>query len=145
MSLRHLLPLAALWAAGSALALDFRGVVEASVLYDAPSQQATPLFAIARGTPVEAVVMLDAWVKIRDPRGNLAWIEKRQLGERRNVMVVENRAAILAQPDDKAATAFQADRDVLLELVEQAPAGWIKVRHRDGAQGYLKAAQVWGL
>ena len=145
MSFRRLLPLAALLAAGAAQALDFRGVVEAAVLYDAPSQQATPLFAIARGTPVEAVVMLDAWVKIRDGRGNLAWIEKRQLGERRNVMVNENRATILTQPDDKAGTAFQADRDVLLEVIETAPAGWVKVRHRDGVQGFLKAGQVWGL
>lgn len=131
--------------AGTAQALDFRSVVEPALLFDAPSQQASPVFAIARGTPVEAVVVLDVWVKVRDVKGNLAWIEKRMLGDRRNVMVVDARASVLAQPDDKAATVFQADRDVLLELIETAPTGWVKVRHRDGAQGYLKATQVWGL
>ena len=145
MKLWRLSLLAALLLAGTAQALDFRSVVEPALLYDAPSQQATPIFAIARGTPVEAVVVLDAWVKVRDAKGNLAWIEKRMLGERRNLMVAENRASILAQPDDKAAIVFQADRDVLLELIEAAPVGWVKVRHRDGPQGYLKAAQVWGL
>jgi SH3-like domain-containing protein len=130
---------------GVAGALDFRSVVEPALLYDAPSQQASPLFAIARGTPVEAVVVLDAWVKVRDAKGGLAWIEKRLLTDRRNVMVRDGRVAILSQPDEKSTVVFEADRDVLLELVESAPAGWVKVRHRDGQQGFVKAGQVWGL
>jgi len=142
---RGLLLFAALLAVDMAQALDFRSVVEPALLYDAPSQQASPVFAIARGTPVEAVVILDAWVKVRDAKGNLAWIEKRLLGDKRTVMVAEGRVSVLAQPDEKAATVFQADRDVLVEAVEAAPVGWVKVRHRDGQQGYLKAAQVWGL
>ncbi len=145
MIARGLLLFAALLAVDMAQALDFRSVVEPALLYDAPSQQASPVFAIARGTPVEAVVILDAWVKVRDAKGNLAWIEKRLLGDKRTVMVAEGRVSVLAQPDEKAATVFQADRDVLVEVVEAAPVGWVKVRHRDGQQGYLKAAQVWGL
>lgn len=130
---------------GAASGLDFRSVVEPALLYDAPSQQASPLFAIARGTPVEAVVVLDAWVKVRDAKGGLAWIEKRLLTDRRNVMVKDGRLSVLAQPDDKAPAVFDADRDVLLELIESAPAGWVRVKHRDGQQGFVKAGQVWGL
>ena len=73
--------------AGSASALDYRSVSEAALLYDAPSQKAIPLFAIARGTPVEVVVQLDVCVKVRDSKGDLAWIEKRQLSDKRTVMV----------------------------------------------------------
>jgi len=40
---------------------------------------------------------------------------------------------------------FEAERDVVLELVEAVPGGWVKVRHRDGQSGFLKAPQVWGL
>ena len=145
MITRGLFLFAALLAVDMAQALDFRSVVEPALLYDAPSQQASPVFAIARGTPVEAVVILDAWVKVRDAKGNLAWIEKRLLGDKRTVMVAEGRVSVLAQPDEKAATVFQADRDVLVEVVEAAPVGWVKVRHRDGQQGYLRAPQVWGL
>jgi hypothetical protein len=32
-----------------------------------------------------------------------------------------------------------------VEFIEAGPAGWAKVRHRDGAQGYVKASQIWGL
>lgn len=127
-----------------AAALDFFSVAEPSLLYDAPSRQGKPLYAIARGTPVEAVVTLDAWVKVRDAKGDLSWIEKRLLSEKRTLMVSADVAQVRVKPFDNAAIAFDAERDVLLEWVESGPAGWVKVRHRDGQQGYVKTFQVWG-
>lgn len=132
---------------GAALALDYRSVGEAAVLYDAPSQKAKPLFAIAAGTPVEAIVTLDTWVKVRDMKGDLAWIERRLLAEKRTVQLRE-RAAVRAEAQETAAPVFEADADVLLDLVEPGPTptmGWVRVRHRDGPQGFVKAAQIWGL
>ncbi|MBU1236878.1 MAG: hypothetical protein KJ634_12790 [Gammaproteobacteria bacterium] len=131
-------------AALPAAALDYQSVIEAAVLYDTPSRQGTPLYAIARGTPVETVVALDAWVKVRDSTGDLAWIEKRLLSEKRMVIVSADRATVRAQPYDAAPIVFEAERDVLLELAGPGPIGWAKVRHRDGRQGYIKALQVWG-
>lgn len=128
-----------------AAALDYRSVSESAVLYDAPSQKAKPLFAIAAGTPVEMVVTLAAWVKVRDAKGDLAWIEQRQLAEQRTVQVRAERAQVRANAEDSSALLYEAEPDVLLELVEPAPAGWAKVRHRDGQQGFVKASQVWGL
>jgi SH3-like domain-containing protein len=132
-------------AAASASAIEYRSVGEAALLFDAPSQKALPVFAIARGTPVEVVVQLDAWVKVRDPSGSLSWIERRLLSDRRTVMVKADRAEVRAQADDKSATVFEAEKDVLLEFVEAGPVGWVKVKHRDGQQGFVKAGQVWGL
>jgi len=132
-------------AAKSAVALDYRSVAEAALLYDAPSQKAVPVFAIARGTPVEVVVQLDTWVKVRDAKGDLAWVEKRQLSDKRTIMVRGDRAQVREQPDDNAKVVFEAEKDVLLDLVEAGPPGWAKVKHRDGEQGYVKASLVWGL
>lgn len=132
-------------AAMPAAALDYRSVVEAAVLYDAPSQQARPIFVVARGTPLEVIVSLDAWIKVRDAKGDLAWIEKRLLSERHGLMVRVDRAQVRVSPEDAAAIAFEAERDVLLDVLEPGPAGWVKVKHRDGPQGYVKTAQVWGM
>jgi SH3-like domain-containing protein len=132
---------------GLASALDYRAVAEAAVLYDAPSQKAKPLFVIATGTPVEAIVTLDAWVKVRDMKGDLAWIERRQLSDQRTLQVRDTRAQIRSAASESAALVFEAEPDVLLEFVEPGQTsnlGWIKVRHRDGAQGFVKAFQVWG-
>jgi SH3-like domain-containing protein len=132
-------------AAAAVQAIDYRSVGEAALLFDAPSQKAKPVYAIARGTPVEAVVALDAWIKVRDQKGDLAWIEKRLLSEQRTVIVRADRAQVRAQADDRSDLVFEADRDVVLELTEGDAAGWARVRHRDGQQGYVRAGQVWGL
>jgi SH3-like domain-containing protein len=136
---------AMLAAAAPALALDYRSVTEAAPVYDAPSAKAKPLFVVLPGTPVELVVSLDGWSKVRDSKGDLTWIEKKHLSEKRTVMVRFDRAQVRAAADDKAALAFEAERDVVLELLEAVPGGWIKVKHRDGQTGFLKAPQVWGL
>jgi SH3-like domain-containing protein len=136
--------LAAALFSGSVAALDYRSVGEAAVLYDAPSQKARPLFVIAAGTPVEAIVSLDAWVKVRDARGDLAWIERRLLVDQRMLQVRAGRAQVRAEADEGARLVFEAEPDVLLELLEPGPLGWVRVRHRDGQQGYVKVGQVWG-
>ena len=136
---------AALLAARASWALDYRSVAEAAPAYDAPSAKAKPLFVMHAGTPVELVVSLEGWSKVRDNRGDLVWIEKKQLAEKRNVIVRAERAQVRAAADDKAALVFEAERDVVLELVETVPGGWAKVKHRDGQSGFLKAPQVWGL
>ncbi len=140
-----LAPLAALAAASPAAALDYRSVSEAAPLYDAPSAKSKALFVVLAGTPVELVVSLEGWSKVRDSKGDLAWIEKGHLTERRTVIVRVERAQVRAAADDKAALVFEAERDVVLELSEAAPGGWVKVKHRDGSGGFLKATQVWGL
>lgn len=128
-----------------AVAAEFRSVAEVSVLYNAPSSKADPKFIIARGTPVELVVSLDKWVKIRDSGGGLNWIERSKLAERRTVIVTSATASVLQSAEESAPVVFEAARDVVLELLEAAPLGWAKVRHRDGQVGFVRVSQVWGL
>lgn len=142
---RATLLIAVLLASGPALAADYLAVAEAAAMYDAPSQKAKPLYAIARGTPVEVVVSVEGWVKVRDPKGDLAWIEKRHVSDQRTVIVRAERAQVRAAGEDKAALVFEAMQDVVLGLLEPAANGWAKVQHRDGQQGFVKTTQVWGL
>jgi SH3-like domain-containing protein len=128
-----------------ARSIEYRTVESAAVLYDTPSLKGAKLFVIRRDTPVEIVVdNLVDWAKIRDAAGTLAWIEKRNLGTRRTLIVKVERAAILRSPSATAPLSFEAERDVSLDYLEIVPGGWIKVRHRDGQEGYARAAEVWG-
>ena len=134
------------FAAAPAWALEFRSVAETGgVLFDAPSQKARPLFIIVRDTPVEVVVSLEGWVKVRDAAGDLAWLEKKSLVEKRTLIVTAKSAEVRSQADSGAPLVFEADKDVLLEFVEPGPLGWAKVRHRDGQSGFVRTSQVWGL
>jgi SH3-like domain-containing protein len=128
-----------------AMAIEYRSVDAAAVLYDAPSVKGKPLFVIKRFTPVEPVVSLEGWTKVRDADGGLAWIEKKHLSEQRTVLVTAAQAQVRREAGEDAPLVFEAQKGVALELVEPATAGWAKVRHRDGAAGYLRASQVWGL
>ena len=131
--------------AGPALALEYRSVGEPSILYNAPATKAARQFIIARYTPVEVVVTVEGWAKVRDIKGNLAWIESKSLSASRTVLVRADKAQIFVQADEKSGKVFEAEKDVALELVEANPAGWAKVKHRDGQAGFVKVTQVWGL
>lgn len=131
--------------AAPAHAVDYRSIAAPAILFDSPSVQGKRLFVIASGTPVELIVSLDKWFKVRDSAGTISWIERKALSEKRTVLVTAERAAVRSAPDDKAPIAFEAVRDVVLEAVEMPKTGWIKVKHRDGASGYVHVSQVWGV
>jgi len=138
--------LAAALLPGVAAALDFRAVTaERAVLFDAPSLQAKKLYVVGRYYPVEVLVSLDTFIKVRDSAGELFWIEKKNLGTTRTVVVTVSRADIRQAPDKGAPLVFQAEREVALELLEVGRDGWAKVRHPDGLSGYVAVSQVWGL
>ena len=143
--MKHCLMMCLFGAALPAMAVDYRTVESATVLYDAPSQRGTKLFVIKRATPVELVVNLEGWSKVRDAEGGLAWIEKKYLSEKRTVLVVAARAEVRQKPDETAPLVFEAEKKVSLDYLETDPGGWIKVRHRDGQSGFVRANQVWGI
>ena len=132
-------------AASGAQAADFRSVQDsAAVLYDAPSRAATPLFVVQRHYPLEVIVSLDAWVKVRDHAGALTWVERKALGDKRTVLVTGASTEVRVRAEDNAPVAFVAAQNVALDLVEVAAGGWLRVRHADGSAGFVRAAQVWG-
>lgn len=143
--LRCLLAFFLMLAAAAVGAAEFRSVAEdAAVVYDAPSLKAQKLYLLGRDYPLEVVVVLENWIKVRDANGELAWVEKKSLSDKRSVMVNVPLADVRQAPNDSAMLVFQAGQSVLLELVEFSDPGWIKVRHRDGQSGYVRVNQVWG-
>ena len=133
-------------AALPAAAAEFRSVSEnAAVLFDAPSLKAKKTHVISRGYPVEIIVAVEGWYKIRDAGGELAWVEAKSLSERRTLMVKVKLADVRQAAADNAPLVFQAEQNVLLDLVELTDTGWARVTHRDGQSGFIRINQVWGL
>lgn len=133
-------------------AADFRAIADpAAILYDAPSARARPLFIYGRDVPVETLVSVEGWTKIRDAAGTIGWLQSKSLSDKRMVVVRTPTAEVRAAADEGAPVVFRAERDVLLELAEPAASaattampGWLKVRHRDGQTGYIRLSQVFG-
>lgn len=138
--------LLALQGTGTALAaLEFLSIKDATVImYDAPSLKADKLYIATRHLPVEAVVKVEGWVKVRDSSGSLAWVEEKQLSEKRYVIVTAPSAEIYQTASSTSPLVFRAQQNVVLELLEPAASGWVRVKHPDGQAGYVRTAQVWG-
>ena len=143
---RTLLVIFCLGTAAVTGAAEFRSVGDQpAIMYDAPSAKATRLFVASRMYPVEIIVPLDAWVKVRDQTGDLAWIEKKSLTDKRTVVVTAAVADVRTAAEEKSTSVYQAQKGVALEVIEIGSNGWIKVRHRDGQAGFVRINQVWGI
>ena len=140
-------------ATGFVAAADYRVTGEpATILYDAPSAKAKPLFVYGRDVPMEVLVNVEGWTKVRDLHGTIGWVPGKGFSDKRVLQVRVPLADVRANPDDAAPLVFRAEQNVLLELAESAtsPAttatpGWVRVRHRDGQIGFVRVPQVYGL
>lgn len=129
----------------AAHALEYVSVSDSSaILYNANSTKARKLFVINRYTPLEKVVNLEHWIKVRDRSGSMAWIERRAVSDTHFVVVTVPLATVRQAPEANAAVAFQLSQNVAIESLGINGGGWIKVRHQDGSMGFMKSIEVWG-
>ncbi len=130
----------------SASALEYRSVaVPKAILYDAPSSAAKKILLLSQYYPVEVIVNLGDWVKVRDAQGSISWMEAKQLSKQRTVMVNINHAEIRLAADANATLLATPEKDVVLEVVDiKLNNGWLKVKHRDGVTGYILISSTWG-
>jgi len=125
--------------------MEFVSIAEnAVVMYDAPSLRADKLYVASLYLPVEIVVNVDGWAKVRDSSGSLAWVEKKVLSQQRYVVVTVPLADIYQSADMNSELVFQAEENIVMEWLDSDVMGWVKVRHLDGQTGYVKVNQVWG-
>ena len=124
---------------------EFRSVnVLKAVVYDSPSAQSKKLYLLGQGYPVEVIVNLAEWVKVRDQQGGLSWIDAKQLSTKRTLLIVSP-VEIKQVSETNGAVLARVEKDVVLDLLEPAKNGWVKVKHRDGLIGFVQATAVWGL
>jgi SH3-like domain-containing protein len=116
-----------------------------AIVFDAPSAKAQKIFVFSRNMPVEVLVKLDKWVKVRDADNTVGWIDASALGTQRFVQVNTDAAQIRDNANPSANVIFEARRAVLLEVTGAANLqGFLPVRHRDGQSGFVLKSQIWG-
>lgn len=144
--LAHLVLLGSVLFGSVATAGEMRSVLtEAAILYELPSLKSKKLFVVRKHTPLEVLVNLDNMSKVRDAEGTIAWVERSVLSEARTVAVIVNQIDVRQTPSLTAPVVMSAEKWVALALLELPVNGWAKVRHRDGAVGFVRQNQVWGI
>lgn len=142
--MNRLLLLALLAFSSSAWALDFVSTDRAAILYDAPAKQANKMAVVSAGYPLEVLVRLQDWIKVRDATGAIEWIPAEAIGAQHTVMVNVPQATVYAQPSAASQALFQVGQGVGFPLIGQSGA-WAQVTLPNGASGYLPVTALWGL
>src|SRR5256885_7127581 len=144
--MRTLATLVLLAFGGSAAAGEFRSIAEnGTPMYDTPSVRAKKLFVASRLYPVEVVINIDAWIKVRDQAGDLSWVEKKALSDKRTVIVTAAVADVRQTANDQAVLVFQAQQGVALDVAESPAGGSGRGRHAHGQSGYVQINQLLGI
>ena len=111
------------------------------------------MFVYGRDVPLEVLVTVEGWTKVRDMQGAIGWIANKALADKR-MLVVRVARRRRAQPAPRTArrwcsgpsrTCCSSSRSLRPRRATTATPGWVKVRHRDGQTGFVRIAQVFGL
>jgi SH3-like domain-containing protein len=131
--------------ASNVVAQEFQSIsINAAILYDGPSANSKRLFIAPRGMPVRVITVAEPFVKVRDMGGDVAWVERRSLGSVRTLIALATTNLRFAA-NDTANVVVQIERGVVVELLDAPANGFVRVKHADGSQGFVKTSEVWGL
>jgi SH3-like domain-containing protein len=136
--------------ASFAFADDFKQTLDAAtVAFEGPSSRATKQFIYSRGTPLEVLVAIEGWYKVRDAQGALVWVERRALTDRTNVQVKSATITdVYTNADANSPVVFRVEPGVLLTLASPpspATGAFVQIRHRDGQSGFVRIEALFGL
>jgi len=79
-----------------------------------------------------------------DQQGGLSWIDAKQLSTQRTLLI-SSPVEIKKTPELGGVVVARVEKDVVVDLLEPAKNGWVKVKHRDGLVGFVQTSAVWGL
>ena len=75
---------------------DFISVkTKQAILFQGPSNVTEKMFIVTEGYPLEVLVSLKDWKKVKDHNGKISWIESKYTHNERTVLILKDNAAIL--------------------------------------------------
>jgi len=127
---------------------DFISVnVKQAVLFEGPSKTTEKMYIVTEGYPLEVLVSLKDWKKVKDHNGKISWIESRHTHNERTVLITKDDAVIFNQANEKSHKLANVEKFVVLKLNSPMLVGnWAQVKTQiEGLIGFVNAREVWGL
>ena len=127
---------------------DFISVkVKQAVLFEGPSKTTEKMFIVTEGYPLEVLVSLKDWKKVKDHNGKISWIESKNTHNERTVLILKDDAVIFNQANEKSHKLANVDKFVVLKLNSSMLVGnWAHVKTQiEGLVGFINSREVWGL
>lgn len=116
-------------------------------LHEAPSDSTKKSFIVTRGYPLEVIVSLKEWKKVKDHEGLINWIKTSDLSSKRTVLNLKGDNSIYLEPSSKSPMLAKVNENVTLELLDAKKIDdWVKVYSKVAdIEGFIKATDLWGI
>ena len=127
---------------------DFMSVnADQAFLHEAPSDSTKKSFIVTRGYPLEVIVSLKEWKKVKDHEGLINWIKTSDLSSKRSVLNLKGDNPIYLEPSSVSPILAKVNENVTLELLDEKKIDdWVKVYSKVGdIEGFIKATDLWGI
>ena len=127
---------------------DFMSVnVDQAFLHEAPSDSTKKSYIVTKGYPLEVIVSLKEWKKVKDHVGLINWIKTSDLSSKRTVLNLKNNNSIYLEPLSESPLLANVNENVTLELLDEKKIdGWVKVYSKFGdIEGFIKVTDLWGI
>ena len=127
---------------------DFMSVnADQAFLHEAPSGSTKKTFIVTKGYPLEVIVSLKEWKKVKDHEGLINWIKTSDLSSKRSVLNLKSDNPIYLEPSSASPILAKVNENVTLELLDAKKIDdWVKVYSKVGdIEGFIKATDLWGI
>ena len=127
---------------------DFMSVnADQAFLHEAPSDSTKKSFIVTRGYPLEVLVSLKEWKKVKDHEGLINWIKTSDLSSKRSVLNLKGDNPIYLEPSSVSPILAKVNENVTLEILDEKKIDdWVKVYSKVGdIEGFIKATDLWGI
>ena len=116
-------------------------------LHEAPSDSTKKSYIVTRGYPLEVIVSLKEWKKVKDHEGLINWIKTSDLSSKRTVLNLKGDNPIYLEPSSASPILAKVNENVTLELLDAKKIDdWVKVYSKVGdIEGFIKATDLWGI
>ena len=127
---------------------DFMSVnTDQAFLHEAPSGSTKKVFIVTKGYPLEVIVSLKEWKKVKDHEGLINWIKTSDLSSKKTVLNLKDNNSIYLEPSSESPMLAKVNMNVTLELLDEKKIDdWVKVYSKVGdIEGFIKATDLWGI
>lgn len=97
----------------------------------------------AAGMPLRVTAEFENWRRVEDADGAGGWVHYSLLSGVRSVLVSQDMAEFLSQPENGSGVVFQAELGVIGRLLECIP-DWCRI-NVDGEKGWARKEAIWGV
>ncbi len=109
-----------------------------------PSAKQAVLWELGDGYPLKVISSKGKWYKVSDFEGDVGWVYKKLVNRIPHLIVKKRVVNIRSGPGTKYRMVGKANYGVVFKTLKRGKNGWVKIKHENGLEGWVKRNLLWG-